>query len=199
MLTDLLDWVARVLEAAGDNPRPAYLAVFLGAMLEGEVLFVTAAALVSRGILDPVGVAAAGALGAAIGDQFYFYALRGRLRRWLDRFPAIARGGSRLVRRVRRNEALTVLAIRFSPGLRIALAAACAYAGVPALKFSLLNGFTCFVWAGALLALVAWFGPTILGRLGISGWWAVVIPAAIIVILFKWIGREEGQAPEEKT
>jgi membrane protein DedA with SNARE-associated domain len=169
----------------------AYVVVFFAAMLEGEIIFVSAAALVSRGQLDPAGVALSGALGAAVGDQFCFYALRGRLSRWIDRFPAMAKRGAKLTRRVRRNETLAVFMIRFSPGLRIAMAVACAYAQVPALKFSLLNGFTCLLWASGLLGLVAWFGPTILGRLGVSGWWAVLIPAAIIVIVFRWIGHEE--------
>lgn len=174
----------------------AYLTILLAAALEGEIIFVTAATLVSRGVLDPVAVALAGAAGAAVGDQFYFYVLRGRLRRWLDRIPAVARRGAKLTRRVRRNETLTVLVLRFSPGLRIALAAACAYAGVPALKFSALNGFTCLVWAASLLGLVAWFGPAVLGRLGISGWWAAIIPAALIVVLFRWIGKEEKEELE---
>jgi membrane protein DedA with SNARE-associated domain len=176
----------------------AYLLIVVFAMLEGEIVFTTAAILVSRGQLDAVGVAVAGAAGAALGDQFYFYLLRGRLNRLIDRFPAIARRGARLARRVRRNETLTVLALRFSPGLRIALAAACAYAGVPPLKFSLLNGFTCVVWASAILALVAWLGTSVLSRLGISGWWAVVIPALFVVILFRWIGHEEKEELESR-
>src|SRR5215468_845972 len=109
----------------------AYLGILVAAALEGEIVFVGAAALVGVGRLDALGVMLAGAAGAALGDQFYFYALRGQLHRWLDRFPAVARRGARLTRRVKRNETLTVLVIRFSPGLRIALSAACAYAGVP--------------------------------------------------------------------
>lgn len=175
----------------------AYVVVFLAAMLEGEIIFVTAATLVSRGQLDPIGVALSGALGAAVGDQFFFYVLRGRLNRWLDRFPAIAKRGAKLTRRVRRSETLTVLMIRFSPGLRVALAVACAYAQVPRLKFSLLNGFTCVLWASGLLSLVAWFGPTVLGRLGISGWWAALIPAILIVVVFRWIGHEEKEELEQ--
>ncbi len=175
----------------------AYFVVLFGAMLEGEIVFVTAAALVSRGELDPVGVALAGAMGAAVGDQFYFYALRGRLNRWIDRFPAVARRGGKLARRVRRNETLTVLMIRFSPGLRIAMSAACAYANVSALKFSMLNAFSCLIWASSLLGLVAWFGPTVLGRLGISGWWAALLPAVLIVIVFRWIGHEEKEELEQ--
>ena len=64
-----------------------YLAILLAAAVEGEVAYVAAAALVAHGVLDPAGVIVAGTFGAAIGDQFYFYLLRGRLARWVARFP----------------------------------------------------------------------------------------------------------------
>jgi hypothetical protein len=52
-------------------------------------------------------------------------------------------------------------------------------------KFSALNGLTSIVWAAGLLALVAWVGPAILPRLGISGWWSALIPALFVVIAFR--------------
>src|SRR5438477_11636296 len=94
----------------------AYLAVLIAAFLEGEVTFSLASVAVGRGELDPIGVVLAGAAGAALGDQLVFYLLRGRLTRWIERFPVAAKRGARLTRRVRKNETLTVLAIRFSPG-----------------------------------------------------------------------------------
>lgn len=169
----------------------AYAAILIAASIEGEIVFVAASALVSQGRLNPIAVALAGAVGASLGDQFYFYALRGRLSRWLDRYPAIARRGARLTRRVRRHETLTILALRFSPGLRIALAAACAYAGVSPIKFSALNIVSSLAWATSLLALVAWFGPSFLTGLGVSGWWAAAIPAVLIVVLVRWLARHE--------
>jgi membrane protein DedA with SNARE-associated domain len=180
--------IDRLITATGPV---AYLLVLVAAIVEGEVVFVVAATLVSQGRLEAVGVIVAGALGGSIGDQFYFYALRGRLRRWLDRFPAIARRGHALVRRVRQHETATVLAIRFSPGLRIALSAACAYADVPALKFSLLNGLASLLWATALLALIAWAGPAWLPRLGLSGWWAAVVPAIVVIVVVRWVAVAE--------
>jgi membrane protein DedA with SNARE-associated domain len=175
----------------------AYFVILAAALVEGEIVFVASAALVSQGVLDPIGVAVAGALGAACGDQIPFYLLRGRLRRWLDRRPAIARRGAQLVRRVRRHETLTVLAIRFSPGLRLAIAAACAYAGVPPLKFSLLSVVSAMSWAVSLLVLVAWLGPAVFGRLGIPGWAAAAIPAVLVVLAVRWLSREEQRDLDE--
>jgi membrane protein DedA with SNARE-associated domain len=168
-----------------------YAGIAIAAALEGEVGFVAAAALVSRGYLDPLKVTAAGAIGAALGDQFYFYVFRGRVTLWLDRVPAIAKRGRALASKVRRNETLTILMIRFAPGLRIALAAACAYSGVSAVKFSLLNGITAVVWAAGLLAFVAWVGPVYLRQFGISSWWSVLIPALLVVIVFRVLSRVE--------
>jgi len=176
-----------------------YVGLCTAAMIEGEVAYVVAATLVGRGYLDPLGVVVAGAAGAAAGDQFYFYLLRGRLRKWLDRFEAIARRGHRLAAQVQRHQVPMVLLIRFAPGLRIALAAACAYAGVRPLRFTLLNIVSAVCWAVILLIFVAWLGPTYLPALGISGWWSALIPAGIIVIAFRLVGRVEREALDDTT
>jgi membrane protein DedA with SNARE-associated domain len=167
----------------------AYVVVFIAAVLEGEVVFVTASVLVGRGDLDPLGVLIAGALGGSAGDQFWYYALRGRLQRWLQRFPRIARHQRAVVARVRNNSTLMVLACRFLPGLRVAIAAACAYGGVSPLKFSSLNLLGALVWASAILSVVAWGGPAALAWIGLDGWWAIAVPAAMIVLFFRWLGK----------
>ena len=176
-----------------DHPL-TYLGVLVAAIVEGEIGYVAAAALVGRGYLNPVAVLVAGATGAALGDQFYFYLLRGRLRRWLDRHEAIARRGRQLAWHVRRREVAMVLLIRFAPGLRIALAAACAYAGVPPLRFTVLNCAASVVWAVALLVLVAWVGPAALPAIGISGWWSVLVPPLLLLLLFRYAARVEQRA-----
>ena len=97
-----------------------------------------------------------------------------------------------LVDSVRRHDALMVLLIRFAPGLRIALAAACASAGVSPKKFSLLNLLSAFVWASALLVLVGWLGPAYLVHIGLGGWKGLMASALLVFGLLKvvgWYGR----------
>ena len=84
-----------------------------------------------------------------------------------------------------------VLLIRFVPGLRIALAAACAYLDVNPVRFSLLNGAAALVWALVLLAIVAYAGPTYLSRVGLSGWKGALVSGMLILIAFHIIGRIE--------
>jgi membrane protein DedA with SNARE-associated domain len=167
----------------------AYLTVFLAAALEGEVVFITASVLVGRGELNPLGVLIAGALGGSTGDQFYYYVLRGRLHRWLDRFPGVVRHPHAIVAHVRRHSTAMALACRFLPGLRVAIPAACAYAGVRPLKFSALNLVSALAWASAIMSIVAWAGPAALAWVGLKGWWAIGVPAGMILLFFVWLSK----------
>ena len=167
-----------------------YPLIALAAFLEGEVVFIGAAALVSQGVLSAVPVLLWGALGATIGDQLVFYALRGRFRRFLDRFPTIEKFGRKFTPRVREREIFAIFVIRFAPGLRIAIAAACAYANVPAVKFSVLSVLSSLTWAAALLGLVAYVGPHALDRLGVHSWVAATITGLVVVAAFMWRGRQ---------
>ncbi len=176
-----------------DGPL-VYLAIMLAAIVEGEIAYVAASALVAHGRLHPLGVILAGATGAAIGDQLYFYALRGRLARWVGRFPSIKRRAEPLVGRVRRHETAMVLMIRFAPGLRVAIAAACAYANVPALKFTLLNSASALVWSVVLMALIAWAGPTYLAAIGLDGWKGALLMGAVVIALLRAAGWLERRA-----
>lgn len=177
----------------------AYLAVFIAAVVEGEVVFITASVLVGRGELNALGVLLAGALGGSAGDQFFFYVLRGRLHRWLDRFPRIARHHRAIASRVARHSTAMVLACRFLPGLRTAIPAACAYAGVTPLKFSSLDMVSALAWASAILATVAWGGPSAMAWIGLKGWWGIVIPALMIVVFFRWLGKASTALEDERT
>lgn len=179
----------------------AYGVIFLAALIEGEVVFVAAAALVGQGSLDPVGVVIAGGLGASAGDQLAFYLLRHRIRSWLDRVALLQRIGHALQHAVQRHAGLLAMGVRFAPGLRLTIIAACAYSSVSPWLFSICNLIGAAVWAVSLLALVAWLGPAWMSSLGLHGWWSVVVPAAVIVVVFVAAGRLArralAQAPPE--
>jgi len=173
-----------------------YVGILIAAIVEGEIAYIAAAALVAQGQLNPAGVLVSGACGAAIGDQAFFYLFRGRLPRWLARYPSLRQKAAPLLDRVRRHDALMVLLVRFAPGLRIAITAACAWVEVPALKFSLLNLLSAFVWALALLLLVGWFGPTCLAQFGLAGWKGAVVMGLAVLGLLKLLGAYERRAME---
>jgi membrane protein DedA with SNARE-associated domain len=168
----------------------SYGAIYMAALLEGEVVFVAASIMVAAGQLHTLPVLLAGALGAATGDQLFFYALRSRIHSWLGRMRSVARRQDAIVARVRQHEMMMILALRFAPGLRIAIAAACAYAGVTPLRFTLLNTLSAVAWAASLLGIVAWLGPTVVQHLGVSGAWGAIIAAALVLAFAWWLGRD---------
>ncbi len=173
-----------------------YAGILIAAIVEGEIAYIAAAALVAQGQLNPLAVLLCGALGAAIGDQAFFYAFRGGLPRFLARYPSLEQKAAPLVARVRRHDALMVLLVRFSPGLRIAITAACAWVDVPALKFSALNLLSAFVWALALLVVVGWFGPTYLAEYGFAGWRGAVVMGIAVFGSLKVFGACERRLME---
>ena len=93
----------------------AYAAIYVAAIVEGEVVFVAASVLVAAGQLNALLVMTFGALGAATGDQMFFYAFRGRIAGWLTRSKAIAARHAAIVARVRHRQSLMIMAIRFLP------------------------------------------------------------------------------------
>jgi membrane protein DedA with SNARE-associated domain len=177
----------------------AYLGVFVATVIEGEVVFVGATVLVSQGKLDAAGVYVAAALGGSVGDQLYFYALRGRLHRWLDRFPTWSRRRDLIVERVRRHAAAMILACRFLPGLRVAIPAACAYAGVPPLVFTTLSLVSSLAWAAAIMGFIAWLGPTSFAQLGVKAWWTPLVPASLVLGFTWWLARKEREAEKAEA
>ena len=81
-----------------------------------------------------------------------------------------------------------VLSGRFLPGLRTAIPVACAYANVRPLKFSALNLVSGFAWAGAIMLFVK-LGSRTLIAFGLNTWWGPLIPAALVVVFFRWLSR----------
>jgi len=165
----------------------AYVVISLFAIVEGEIYYSKVCADAIAGDLNWLGVWCAGAIGGSLGDQIWFYVLRGRIH-WLDRFPKLGRIRDTVSARVHAHEALMVLSGRFLPGLRTAIPIACAYADVAPLKFSSLNLVSAFAWAGAIMLFVK-LGSTTLGAFGLHAWWAPLIPALFVIAFFKWLSR----------
>jgi len=164
-----------------------YVPIFVFAIVEGEIYYSKVCADAVAGRLPWLPVLLAGALGGAAGDQMWFYLLRGRIH-WLDRYPRLRRHRDAVMARVHAHETGIVLASRFLPGLRTAIPIACAYAGVRPVKFSLLNLVSAVAWASAIMIFVK-AGATTLAAVGLTAWWGPLIPAALVILFFRWLSR----------
>jgi len=109
---------------------------------------------------------------------------------WLARYPDLAKRHQTVARRILQHRSRLILACRFLPGSRIAIAAACANVGVCGVRFSTLNLMSGFAWASSIMAIVAYFGPQWVTSFGGNGWWSLVVPALLMYLFLRWIGRE---------
>jgi len=184
--------------AIGAPSVTTYVLIGLAAAVEGEVVFVAASVLVGMRQLNPIAVLIAGALGAAAGDQFYFFAARGWLGPSLQRMQTGRAMRDAVLRRVRAHGAWAGFVCRFAPGVRIAIGLAAAAAEVPAFSFSVANLIGAFIWAAAIMAFVAYGGPSWLKRLALPEWMIWVVPAVIVLALLAWMVRRRplAESPE---
>ena len=171
----------------------SYLAIYVAAIVEGEIYYSKVCADAASGRLFWPAVLTAGALGGASGDQLWFYLLRGRIH-WLDRHPRLAKYRDRVIAHVHSHESGLVLVSRFLPGLRTAIPIACAYAAMNPVKFSVLNLISAFAWASAIMAFIKG-GATTLDAFGLNAWWGPFIPAVLIILFFRWLGRPARHGP----
>jgi membrane protein DedA with SNARE-associated domain len=175
----------------------AYAAIFVAAAVEGEIVFIGAAILAGLGRLNFSGVLIAGALGGSAGDQFYFYALRSTAGGWLSRIVSRIPRQQAALGRIRRRKGILIFACRFLPGLRIAIPAACACAGVPAAQFTALSLAGSFAWAATIVSVIAYAGPQ---AITLKAWWTPAVPAALLLFFLYWLGRTSKnhlERPEE--
>jgi len=166
-----------------------YLGILTAAAVEGEVVYVTAVVAASLGQLHPVAVLLSGSVGGWAGDQFWFYAARGPLCSWLNKFEKLATRRQAIQDRMQRHSNKFILAVRFLPGLRIAIPLACAYSGIKGFRFSGLSFISALGWASAIMLVINLLGRAALEGIGVKAWWAPAIPAVIVVLFFRWLSK----------
>ena len=124
-----------------------YLAVFAGALLEGETILLSAGFAANLGLLHLPLVIAVAFAGATIGDQIAFLLGRWKGPLLIARFPALARRAPRVHALLERHDVLFILAVRFLYGLRIAGPVVIGSSRVPFARFAVLNIIGAAIWA----------------------------------------------------
>ena len=124
-----------------------YLAVFAGALLEGETILVLGGFAAQQGHLDLATVLLVAFAGGTLGDQLFFWFGRAAGPRLLQRSEALARAGDRVGQLLMRHDAALIFGIRFMYGLRIAGPIAMGALGVVARRFAIFNVLGAAFWA----------------------------------------------------
>ena len=135
-----------------------YLAVFVGAFLEGETILALAGLASYRGYLDLYTVVAIALIAGFAGDQFFFFLGRVQGSRILLRFPNALARAQRFDAMLSRWHAPLIVCIRFMYGFRIAGPVLLGMGRVPAWKFLVYNFIGAALWAPLIAGLGYLFG-----------------------------------------
>src|SRR5271154_508190 len=97
-----------------------YIAVAVGAFLEGETLLAFAGLAARRGLLELWIVIVVAAVFGFAGDQFYFLLGRYRGAKIIARYPGVQQRAEHFDRLLARWQAPLIVGVRFMYGFRIA-------------------------------------------------------------------------------
>ena len=143
-----------------------YIAVLIGAFLEGETLLALAGLASYRGYLDFYTVVAIALVAGFAGDQFYFFLGRVKGQKLLERFPNARERAQRFDAMLSRWHAPLIVAVRFMYGFRIVGPILLGMGRVPAWKFVLFNFIGAAIWAPLIAGIGYEFGEIVETALG---------------------------------
>jgi membrane protein DedA with SNARE-associated domain len=135
-----------------------YIAIAIGAFLEGETILLLAGYAAEQGIFDLRLVMPLGFVGAFAGDQFWFYLARRHGSRWLARRPDLLAKATNTKRLIESHATLFILSFRFIIGLRNLGAVAVALSDVTTRRFVVLNALAALLWSILVISAGYVFG-----------------------------------------
>lgn len=138
-----------------------YLAVFLGALLEGETVLVLAGFAAHQGYLSLPLVMVTALCAGTLGDQACFLLGRRYGSALLRHYPRLAAGTQRVNDLLLRYQLPVMLGLRFMYGLRIAGPIALGMSGVRPWRFVLFNLIGAAIWAPLVAGIGYLFGQTL--------------------------------------
>jgi len=138
-----------------------YIAVFFGALLEGETVLIMAGFAAHRALLHFPWVVAIAAAGGFLGDQIFFALGRYRGRQMLARFPSLQRHAARVDDLINRQSTWLIVGVRFMYGLRVAGPVLIGMSQVSHMKFVTLNAIGAVIWAVVVAGAGYLFGQAV--------------------------------------
>jgi membrane protein DedA with SNARE-associated domain len=181
-----------------------YLAVFIGAFLEGETILALAGLAANRGYLDFLSVVVIAMFAGFLGDQFFFYLGRHHGARILKRFPDAEKRALRFDRMLVRWQAPLIIGIRFMYGFRILGPILLGMGRVPAWKFMAYNFIGAAIWAPLIAGIGYLFGSALesvlhdLKRVELWAFFVLLFLGLVIVVLHAMRSRARTRRLHEK-
>lgn len=132
----------------------AYLSIFAGAVLEGELVYISAIQAAQAGYVDLYGAIAAFFLGTFCTDWFYFFTGRKQGRRYLERNEKLQLKAAKIDHLLAHYGTLLLLSYRFIYGFRIVLPLLFGASKLSSRRFLLFSLLSTSIW----VSVYGWIG-----------------------------------------
>lgn len=176
----------------------AYLSIFAGAALEGELVYISAIQAARAGYVDLSGAIAAFFLGTFCTDWFYFFTGRKQGRRYLERNEKLQLKAAKIDHLLLRHGTLLLLSYRFIYGFRIVLPLLFGASKLSSRRFLLFSLLSTSIWVTVYGWIGFYFTNWLLEQLKSGRVLVIVLSLAAVITLIFWrFGRKELQKKKE--
>ncbi len=176
-----------------------YFGAFLGALLEGEILFLAVVQTVKMGYLHWYPAMAAIFLGAITADWFFFAVGRRRGQVYLQRSPRLYKKVKKISALFERFPIPLLLTYRFIYGFRTVLPLLFGISSVPVPTFLLLSLLSTVAW----VVTIGWLGyhltEWMAGQIQFLKTYGVWIVASLLLSLAAYLFRNRAKAAANGT
>jgi membrane protein DedA with SNARE-associated domain len=176
-----MEWAQQFVEQYG------YWAVFAWTFIEGETVFIAAAALAATGMLESWKVIVAAAIGAYVGHLTFFALGYWRGLDIINRISFLKRHYPKANMVLDKYAHWSIFIFQYLYGTRLVAAILFGCSTISFGRFAFLQSINCIIWAIVIYSvghLLGMAGVAILHRFGIAG---LIIVLSVIGIIGLWI------------
>jgi len=176
-----MEWAQQFVEQYG------YWAVFMWTFIEGESVFIAAAALAAAGLLTPWKVIVVAACGAYVGHMVFFAIGRWKGVEVIEAVPFLKRHHPKANKVLDRYAHWSIFIFQYLYGTRLVAAIMFGCSSIGFVRFALLQIINCITWAMVIYTvghLLGVAGVAILHRFGIVG---LIVALAIALLIGCWV------------
>lgn len=164
-----------------------YLAIFIGAFLEGETILIIGGFAANRGYLMLPNVIFTAFLGTLFADQLFFFIGRFKGREFLDRRPKWQRKAEKAQRLLEKYQTMVIIGFRFIYGIRTVTPFVLGMSTVKTWRFAYLNILSALAWATGIGTAGYFFGMTVSAILeNIRQYERIIILGIAVIGLIIW-------------
>jgi len=178
-----MEWAQQFVEQYG------YWAVFVWTFIEGESVFIAAAALAAAHILEPWKVIIVAACGAFAGHMAFFALGRWKGIAFIESIPFLERHHPKANLILDKYAHWSIFIFQYLYGTRIVAAILFGCSSIEFWRFFILQIINCISWAFIIYAIghaLGMAGMAILHHFGVVGLWVAIGLAALSGLFFYW-------------